>query len=477
MWLAAAFLLGLASQPAHTWIADLKANRTTLANGEVRVEGDVVDIRSTSPESSRGLYRIIDASDPAGVLVRTDRLPKEGGEMRLRARLAAKQPSDGSLLLEEIERGRTDVRSLMPVALSMLSLASLLILIVLMVRAVVEERRYQVSPPLWLLPDAGPYGKTTTAAAGGGGGSGGGGAVGGSANPSLKYDPDLEDADQLKREGLQRRKRTLLRALLGSMALTLSSTAWVLASRPNAAQVPAFIFIDGNEAPIAAPLAARDSGPDSLRADRAPILWLDSAAGGASRAAGSKLNPPVRNPFTAGAADSAVGGLASKPLPVRVDTVRIVQPALPPPPPPPAAETPPAPEPSPAPRAPARDSTLERMHAEESIADGANRLVAAINGRRQAELAGLVSDAVGNDPDRRDRFFRLVKDFAPRAKLDAVGGTTLADPRAEGRFTITLTWRGDFGVDRRKTGRLVGVVRRLENGWQFEGARLLDAWP
>ena len=129
------------------------------------------------------------------------------------------------------------------------------------------------------------------------------------------------------------------------------------------------------------------------------------------------------------------------------------------------------------PRPPPRDPTLERMRAEQSIADAANRLVAAINGGRLAELGGLVPDAVGNNLELRDRFLRLVKDFAPKAKLDAVEGTTLADTRAEARFTMTLTWRGDFGVERRKAGRLLAVVRRQESGWQFEGARLLDGFP
>ena len=42
-----------ASGPTHTWIADLKAKGTALAGQEVRIEGEVVDVRSTSPAARR----------------------------------------------------------------------------------------------------------------------------------------------------------------------------------------------------------------------------------------------------------------------------------------------------------------------------------------------------------------------------------------------------------------------------------------
>src|SRR5436190_14635079 len=92
-------LLQATPQQKHIWIADLKANRAKLGSSIVLVQGDVVDIRSTSPTAKFGFYRLIDASDPAGLLVRTNQLPKEGGALALRAKVAAQQPPDGSLLL------------------------------------------------------------------------------------------------------------------------------------------------------------------------------------------------------------------------------------------------------------------------------------------------------------------------------------------------------------------------------------------
>src|SRR4026209_1587075 len=89
-------LQAAAPAPKHTWIADLKANRATLGRAIITVQGDVVDIRSTSPTAKFGFYRLIDASDPVGLLVRTNNLPKDGGALRLRAIIAAQPPPHGA---------------------------------------------------------------------------------------------------------------------------------------------------------------------------------------------------------------------------------------------------------------------------------------------------------------------------------------------------------------------------------------------
>ncbi|HLB54879.1 MAG TPA: hypothetical protein VJK71_07220, partial [Gemmatimonadales bacterium] len=179
-----------ASAPAQkSWIADVKVKRATLGATEVRLEGDVVDLRSTSPTSRSGYYRLIDASDPEGVLVRTGKLPMDGGALRIRARRAPQQPPGGLLLLDELDQIRLDRRPIAPVVLSVVSLLSFVVLAVLLVRAAIEERRYKLTPPLWLLPEAGPYGKALAA---------------GQATQSLplKFAPELEEADRLHRDQL-----------------------------------------------------------------------------------------------------------------------------------------------------------------------------------------------------------------------------------------------------------------------------------
>jgi hypothetical protein len=72
---------------------------------------------------------------------------------------------------------------------------------------------------------------------------------------------------------------------------------------------------------------------------------------------------------------------------------------------------------------------------------------------------------------------KLLRDFAPRASLGTVEATAASEGGAEARFAVSFSWRGDFGVERRKTGHFLGTARRDESGWRFAGARLLDAVP
>jgi len=442
-----AVLLQAAPQPKHTWIADLKANRATLGNAIVRVEGDVVDIRSTSPTAKFGFYRLIDASDPAGLLVRTNQLPKEGGALALRAKLASQQPADGSLLLDEIDRQRTDKKSNFALILAAASLFSVVTLASLLLKAALDERRYKVSPPLWLLPDAGPYGKgagTSSAPA-----------------PALKYSADLEEQDRRQRQRLTERTHGFFKLTLGALGLTAASGAWLLLSRPTSAQMPAFIFIEADDVPIPAAPAPPPSGDTTLaqlppqRADSAPHEPQPRRRDSAST---KKPNTPV-----------------TAPAPPHVDTVRVVVPTPSPTPSPAPAPSPPPPSPEPSP--PPLDPAVERTRAAAALNQAAQSVVDAINAHRLVDVALLLPEGIAGDLGRRERFMKLLKDFSPRASLGTVEGTSLAEGRAETRFAVSFSWRGDFGVERRKTARFLGLVTRDDSGWRFQGARLLDAIP
>jgi len=440
-------LQAVAPAPKHTWIADLKANRATLGKSPLVVSGDVVDLRSTSPTAKFGYYRLIDASDAVGLLVRSNDLPKDGGAVRVRAFVASQQPPDGSLLLDEVERARIDHRPVAALVLLLVSAASLLTLAFLLIRAAIAERRYQIAPPLWLLPDAGPYGKAV---------------AGPAAAPSLKYSPELEDSDRRQREQLGRRRRSLLRLTLGSLGLTALSGAWLLLSQPAAAQVPAFIFIEANDLPVPAILVPAPVADSSL-AQNTPA-HRDSAPNPAAR---SKRDSLARR------RDSAARPVAPAPAPVSADTAA---PAVTPPPPPPPPP-PPAPSPAPTPSPPPRDPEVERTRATGVLADGVRSLLAAFNGRRMAELAVLLPEPLAGDVGRRERFLKLLRDFAPQGTLGAIEAASLTEGGAEARFAVSFSWRGDFGVERRKTGHFLGTARRDESGWRFSGARLLDAVP
>ncbi len=111
------------------------------------------------------------------------------------------------------------------------------------------------------------------------------------------------------------------------------------------------------------------------------------------------------------------------------------------------------------------------------LTQSAGRLVDAINGRRWDEVARLLPEGISGDLGRRERFMKLLREYAPRASLAGIEGTTLAEDRGEARFTLQLEWRGDFGVGNRKTGRFAGQASRNGPEWRFEGARLLTALP
>lgn len=454
--LAAAAILLADSTPgsSRSWIADIKANRAALAGQDVGLTGEVVDLRSTSPTARRGFYRLTDASDPGGVLVRTESLPMDGGNFRLVARVAADQIVDGALLVDEVERHRTDGPPILPTVAVIVSTLALLVLLVLFRKAMRDEREYLVTPPLWLLPDAGPYGKALTAPSSG--------------QVALKYQPELEEADRQQRVQLKRRKRSLLQAMLGSLALSGSSAAWMIDTRPEAGQVPAFIFIDANDpAARAARGLQAQGGPEMILApDSALLAALDA--------------PPMPAPTRSAATDSvgrrrklAADSANSSPMrdpPVVGDAPRQEPVALPP------VTPPPPPTPAPAPE-PVRDPEVERVRAGERVSDAAARLVAAINGKQMGELAVLLPEVMAGDLGRRERFLKLVRDFSPRATLASVADAAVTDDRGEAGFSIAFAWRGDFGVDRRKNGRFVGIARREGDGWRFDGAKLLDALP
>lgn len=456
-FLSAGIVLQGSTPPPKSWIADLKAARATLGANEVRIEGDVVDIRSTSPAARAGFYRLIDASDPDGVLLRTDRLPRDGGALRVVARLSARQPESGPMLFDELRQERLDRRPLAPLVLGGVSLLALLVVTVLLIRAAIAERRYKLSPPLWLLPDAGPYGKALAA-------------MPNASSAMLKYSPELEEADRVQRERLRHHKRSLFQAMLGSAGLAGMSAAWLLLTEPASAQVPAFIFIEANDTPIPVAQPRADTATSELSQALLDSLVL-------------ALRRPQPNPEAG--KTTAQREPAGQP---KAETTALARPeSLPPlgpvnlpvftPSPSPAPVTAPAPPPvrieEPAPR----DPEADRVMVSQILTQAAGRLVDAINSRRLDNVARLLPEGLAGDLGRRDRFMKLLKDYAPRATLGRIEGTALADSAGEARFTIQFEWRGDFGMSFRKVGQFSGIVSRGRADWRLEGARLLNPVP
>lgn len=452
--LSAGLILQGSTPPAKSWIADVKANQGTLGSKEVRLEGDVVDIRSTSASSRVGFYRIIDASDPEGVLLRTDKLPRDGGAWRVRAKLAAQQPTGGPILLDEIEQQRLDRRPVAPLVFGIGSVAMLVLMTVLLIRAAIEERKIQLSPPLWLLPEAGPYGKSLT--------------LPNATTPALTYSPELEEADRVRREQLRRRKRSLFRAMVGSWAMAGLSIAWFLVTEPAQAQVPAFIFIEANDTPIPPPLTRTDTVNQVSQGTLDSLMLAMRKAAGEDqpRRTDPKKDPTGRN----GPQDKAPVRQDSLP-PFSTVPIPVFTPA-------PSPAPSPAPAPPPAPNnPPPRDPEADRVTVSQILTQSAGRLVDAINNKRWDNVARLLPEGISGDLKRRERFMKFLRDYAPRASLAGVEGTTLAEDTGEARFTVQFDYRGDFGVGDRKTGRFAGVASRSGDAWRFDGARLLNSLP
>jgi hypothetical protein len=129
------------------------------------------------------------------------------------------------------------------------------------------------------------------------------------------------------------------------------------------------------------------------------------------------------------------------------------------------------------PREETPDPAVDRARATEALSGLAGRLVAAIVAKNLGDLTSLMPADVAGDVGRRERFLGFVREFGPRAGLGGIEGVTLAGDQGEARFTVSFTWRGDFGVDGRKPGRFMGLLRRQNGEWRPVGVRFLDGVP
>ena len=100
----ALILLVVPAALAQETISKVKLGPQDFRGKQIHLSGEVIEVRALSPRSERGVYRLVDGSDPTGILVRTDELPGSGGPFKVTARLSPELLSEGSLLLDEIDR-------------------------------------------------------------------------------------------------------------------------------------------------------------------------------------------------------------------------------------------------------------------------------------------------------------------------------------------------------------------------------------
>jgi hypothetical protein len=384
----------------------------------------------------------------------------------------------------------TDSRPLLPLTAAVVSVVGLVMAVRLLVRARREERRTLIATPLWLLPMPEVSGKEEGAPV--------------PPPPVFHYDPELEAEDMRLRERLERRRQTLTVAVFIASALAVLTTVWAIDSLPSLSKPPAFVFVDAPEStptsatplpPLPAPgkSGAVPQGDDPRSEGRPPQARPNLVQTPGQDVPHKEARAQIESPVTPAPLPLQVNLPAPLPPAVSPSSDSSTAPApAPAPSPAPAPASPPAtpadltpvragsPVSAPAARdssTPARDPATEKSLLRAELAVAAQRVVQAINGRDLEALDALMSAETASKSGRRDRLLDLVREFSPRATLDTLGGASIAGDRGQASFTISLNWRGDFGVRKRKSGRFVAVALRQDPGWRVQGVTLLDPIP
>lgn len=504
---------GLLAPPpalAQEQIARVKSSPYDYRDRVIRLAGEAVEVRGVTPVSTQGIYRLVDATDPAGVLIRTSSLPEISGPFTVRARLSEQFLFEGALLLEEIDRDDPfPALPWLPLVVLLGGLAFTSFFLVRFLNARKTERQLHLAPPMWLIPtdqEPGPRSEHGEP----------GEAVKGQSDPGtpVKFNYRMQFVAEERSAQLDRLKRRSFRAMLGTLALSLAGAGWLVASRAETAGRPTFQLLTPEtvvaadtpsdlpaDDTLAVPLVSPEPPPAPVVAARTPTPTREQPAvqqpATRTQARVPTTTPPPPPPAAAPRPEAATPPRTPARLPERVgpgaqdsagqqgrvvtlapDTgrvVRVTRPVQEPAATPPPAAPPPPPPPPPSP--PARDPEAERRAAAEAIQDGVNQLVAAINGRQHDRVATLLP--AGGNAQWRTRFLEHLVANETRVESVTIQPATL-DAGAAGAsasVTLSLRWRANFGVQRSRDATLVAGARQTGGTWRFTGARLLASFP
>ncbi len=497
-WFLAVTLLGGHALPAvaQDWVAQVKSAPQDYRERVIRLEGDVVELRGATPISIQGLYRLVDASDPTGVLLRTTSLPETSGPFKIRARLSPELLFEGALLLEEIERAEPfQPLHYVPGILTIIGLALTVVFGVFHARARKNARHQHLAPPMWLIPT-----ETEGEAAGAGTAAEGG------ALPAVRFNYRLQYVAEERSAALDRAKRRTLGGMAGASMMMALGFSWWMVSRAEASDRPTFVLLTP-EVRAEKVLAGGDSLP--LAADDSATVPLAMGTGPARPPASRPETPTTPRPRATTAApgrDTATTAQNSATVPppppaTQVRTQRVQPQPLPPPAPipvtrtadtsevaqdsirtvqvpvqrpvvtprvtpPPAAAPPPPPPPDPA---------VERAAAARVLTTGGAQLVAAINAGQLDRVSSLYLPT--GDRAWLTRLLNHIRDTEPTAAQGSQSSATLTGDEAEAEFVVSMRWRGNFGVARNGDARFVAVARRSGETWRLVGVRLVQRFP
>jgi hypothetical protein len=453
---------------AQEQVARVKSAPQDYRGRPIELEGEAVEIQALSPRSRQGFYRLVDPTDPIGILIRTSDLPQTGGPFRVRASVSREVLRGGSLLLDEVSRETLRVNTLpLAIVIAALGLAAVLWAGFNYLRARRRERMMRLAPPLWLIP-AGTEPQ-----------------AGDEPVQGHHFDYRLQYVEEERSAHIEGLKRRALQVLAPGLLFALGGSLWAGVLLRAESSQPAFVLLEpGTPGAGATPATAAGDAvitrpDDTLRVVVQPppppvrtAAPVETPRQPPPRQPPPRQDPPRRDPAPAvvAAAQPAATRDTARPAapPVVVESVAV---STPPPPPPPAPE----PEPERRPAAPAAPDPAEiRRAAEAELQGGIRRFSSALAAREVGTVATLYP--AGGD-SRRIRFLDFVRESRPEAALQRTEAVTVTETTAQAPFTISFRWRGEFGVARRKDARFQATVRRTGGGWAFEGARLLENMP
>ena len=456
---------------AQETISKVKLAPQDYRGRQIVLSGEVVEVRALSPRSERGVYRLVDGSDPAGILVRTDQLPSSGGPFEVTARLSPELLSEGSLLLDEVERdGAGSPMNAIAAIVALLGLGGALTALTMYTRVRRDERHMHLGPPMWLIPTSG--GEKPEPATG----------------QNVRFNYHLQYIQEERSDSLDKRKRQLLGMLAVAGGIGAAGSGWfVMLQRENDSR-PSFVLMTPDIAQATpSPVDTTRHPDDTLRVGithepQAPppapstVTVETPPDPGDAPVRGLSRRDSIRLGLVKAPRDTARTVVAVRDTATRIQPPPASPPPAPPPPPPPP---PPAPAPVEAPRdtapAPAReDPEAVKAAATRSLSRGIEQFAAAVSARELGTVSTMFSSA---DARRRDRFVNFLRDGSPTSALQGTEPPEMTETAADAAFTLMIRYRGDFGVEKRKAVRFQASTRRQGEDWTFAGVRLLENFP
>jgi hypothetical protein len=133
-------------------------------------------------------------------------------------------------------------------------------------------------------------------------------------------------------------------------------------------------------------------------------------------------------------------------------------------------------QPSLVPERPAPTRTATAEQARTTLTQGAMRFAGALGQVRTAGTGALTRQMPSIDARASD-LLRFAERARPNVGTTRLGSVTVSDGTAYADATLSLEWRGDFGVTRRGDIRVRLAAREQDGEWLLAGAQPLDGGP